>query len=315
MRKRYPVRQLFLDLILTIPLILNSTGTENRRLKGAMISLNIHELEQLTGVTRQNIRFYEKKGLLHPVRNAANNYREYTEEDLNTLKMIKLLRKLDFSLEEIRRVLEKEIELSMALEEHLQELQKRQQELSACITVCKSLLDRKSESPDLDEMLDRMDRIERKGGKFMSIMEDYKQFAEAEGKKKFSFKPDTMVQNPEEFTEALAQYADANHLNLVLIKGGMYPTFELDGVEYTAHRAFDRLGATIYCTMTRPEEAETGKLSPGRKIFFRFLHGPYLFLIFVLICMAVSRRSIGWAALVAMMIFPYLIWLFPKVRS
>ena len=108
-----------------------------------MISLNIHELEQLTGVTRQNIRFYEKKGLLHPVRNAANNYREYTEEDLNTLKMIKLLRKLDFSLEEIRRVLEKEIELSMALEEHLQELQKRQQELSACITVCKSLLDRK----------------------------------------------------------------------------------------------------------------------------------------------------------------------------
>ncbi len=28
--------------------------------------MNINELERLTGITKQNIRFYEKKGLLHP---------------------------------------------------------------------------------------------------------------------------------------------------------------------------------------------------------------------------------------------------------
>ena len=60
--------------------------------------MNINELERLTGITKQNIRFYEKKELLHPIRNSTNNYREYSEDDLTTLKTIKLLRKLDFSL-------------------------------------------------------------------------------------------------------------------------------------------------------------------------------------------------------------------------
>ena len=66
--------------------------------------MNINELENKTGVTKQNIRFYEKKGLLHPKRNSLNNYREYTQEDLRTLQMIKMLRRLDMSLEEIHRV-------------------------------------------------------------------------------------------------------------------------------------------------------------------------------------------------------------------
>ncbi len=70
--------------------------------------MNINELERLTGITKQNIRFYEKKELLHPVRNTVNNYREYTDEDLTRLKTIKLLRKLDFSLEDIRKILSKE---------------------------------------------------------------------------------------------------------------------------------------------------------------------------------------------------------------
>ncbi|MDE7318096.1 MAG: MerR family transcriptional regulator, partial [Lachnospiraceae bacterium] len=43
--------------------------------------MNIQELEKRTGITKQNIRFYERKGLLCPKRNTANNYREYTEED------------------------------------------------------------------------------------------------------------------------------------------------------------------------------------------------------------------------------------------
>lgn len=279
-----------------------------------MTPVNINELERLTGITKQNIRFYEKKELLHPARNAANNYREYTEEDLTALKTIKLLRRLDFSLEDIRIILSKEMPLHAVLEGHLEELKKRRQELSACIDICTELLHTEMESLDLDETLDKMDRVEQNGGKFMSIVEDYKRFAAEESRRRFAFKPDTMVQNPQEFTEALLQYADENNLKLVLTKGGMYPVFEIDGVEYTAYRAFDRFGATIHCTMTHPEQAGQGSISPGRKMFYRFLYGPYLFLILVFIGMAVSRRSIGWAALVAAMIFPYLVWTFSRVR-
>ena len=39
-------------------------------------------------------------------------------------------------------------------------------------------------------------------------------------------------------------------------KPGMSPVFEIDGLEYTAMRTFDRFGATINCSLTHPEEVE-----------------------------------------------------------
>ena len=63
--------------------------------------MNIGQLEAALGMTRANIRFYEKEGLLSPTR-SENGYRDYTGSDLDTLRRIKLLRQLQFSLEDIR---------------------------------------------------------------------------------------------------------------------------------------------------------------------------------------------------------------------
>ena len=94
--------------------------------------MNINELENLTGVTKQNIRFYEKKGLLHPKRNSLNNYREYTGEDLRILQVIKMLRKLDMPLEEIHQILEEEIPIGTAIQKHLEDLVRKKTELESC---------------------------------------------------------------------------------------------------------------------------------------------------------------------------------------
>ena len=72
---------------------------------------NIKEAEELTGISRQNIRYYEKMGLLNPKRDAGNGYRKYDEEDIGRLKAILLFRKLDMPLEEIRKLLDHEIDL------------------------------------------------------------------------------------------------------------------------------------------------------------------------------------------------------------
>ena len=77
--------------------------------------MGIKEAEQATGISRQNIRFYEKEGLLHPARNKNNSYREYTVEDILRLKQIRLLRKLGMPLEEIRHLLDGETQLQPAL--------------------------------------------------------------------------------------------------------------------------------------------------------------------------------------------------------
>ena len=44
--------------------------------------MQIKHVEELVGITRKNIRFYEEQGLLKPHR-ADNGYREYHEEEIN----------------------------------------------------------------------------------------------------------------------------------------------------------------------------------------------------------------------------------------
>ena len=52
--------------------------------------MNIKEIEERSGLTRANIRYYEQEGLLAPARR-ENKYRDYSEEDLETLLRIALL--------------------------------------------------------------------------------------------------------------------------------------------------------------------------------------------------------------------------------
>ena len=49
--------------------------------------MKIKEVEDLVGITKANIRYYEKEGLLNPKRNEENNYREYTLEDVRSLEL------------------------------------------------------------------------------------------------------------------------------------------------------------------------------------------------------------------------------------
>ena len=121
---------------------------------------------------------------------------------------------------------------------------------------------------------------------------------------------------PAEFTEALQQYAEENDLNLVITKESMYPVFRIDGMEYEAERFFDRFGATIRCTLTHPEELETEltDISPTRRKVYKFLHGPWFFLLVLFLIMAISRQSFKWAFLVLAMIGPYLWWMFIRYR-
>ena len=76
--------------------------------------MKIKELEDLLLISRSNIRFYEKQGLFTPERK-GNNYRDYTEQDVLALKRIILLRKMGFTVEEIKSVQNNELSFSEAM--------------------------------------------------------------------------------------------------------------------------------------------------------------------------------------------------------
>lgn len=270
--------------------------------------MKIGDVETRTGITKQNVRFYEKKGLLHPKRGAENNYREYTEEDVETLKLIKILRRLDIPIEDIRHVLDGEIEMDAVIQAHLRILQEKKDGLDAVIRMCRFLLKADGESFAVDEVLCKMDEMEKRGGRFMSIINDYKKVSKAECKRDITIYPDSMVLNPSEFTEALCQYAEENHRNLVITKEGMYPVFEIDGVEYTAYRRHGRYGAVIYCSMTHPEllEEEYKDVPDRRRKLLQYLYRcvlPLTVLLGICLFLCVVSGSIFGFLLSALILF------------
>lgn len=100
--------------------------------------MNIKEIEERSGLTRANIRYYEQEGLLAPARR-ENKYRDYSEEDLETLLRIALLRSLGFSLEEIRRLQSGEADFAAAMRERSAALESEGQRLLTARNVCDAI--------------------------------------------------------------------------------------------------------------------------------------------------------------------------------
>ena len=100
--------------------------------------MTIKEIEALSAMTRANIRFYEAEGLLTPQR-GENGYRNYSNEDLDVLKRIKLLRTLRIPLEEIKALHQGREELHPLLSRHVGTLDLEQQELERSQRVCREM--------------------------------------------------------------------------------------------------------------------------------------------------------------------------------
>ena len=133
--------------------------------------MKINQVEQLVGITKGNIRFYEKEGLLTPGRNSDNGYRDYSDADVAWLKKIKLLRMLDVPIEEILRLKSGSLTLEDAMGRHIIQLERRQANLAAAQGVCAQIKDSRSQldALDADRVLESMERQEQEGTKFMNV--------------------------------------------------------------------------------------------------------------------------------------------------
>ena len=133
--------------------------------------MKINQVEQLVGITKGNIRFYEKEGLLTPGRNNENGYRDYSDADVVWLKKIKLLRMLDIPIEESLRLKSGGLTLEDAMGRHIIQLQRRQANLEAAQGVCAQIRDSRSQldTLDADGVLASMERQEQEGTKFMNV--------------------------------------------------------------------------------------------------------------------------------------------------
>lgn len=259
--------------------------------------MNIKAAEERSGVSRQNIRFYEREGLLTADRNPENDYREYSDVHVDILKRIRVMRMVDMPLDQIKQVLEGTITPAEAAQVQKQKLIQQREQLAAAIRFCEEWAEMDSlEALDSDRMIARMESPENKEGLFHQWREDYRKVVLSEREKVFTFVPDTPVTTAREFSDALFAYADANNLDLVITKEGMYPEFTINGIEYTAERFYSSMSrlpvATIRCQVKYPEDFEPD-VPPARKKRIRLLRRSWMLIPFVLLTTLIFLRVEG----------------------
>ena len=103
--------------------------------------MTIKEVEKQTGLTRSNIRFYEKEKLIEPSRNDKNGYRDYSEKDVENIKKIAYLRTLEISVEDIRYIIDEKASLVEILKKQNEMLQEQMEGLKKAKLMCERTLE------------------------------------------------------------------------------------------------------------------------------------------------------------------------------
>jgi len=70
------------------------------------MNYHIKEISDISGVSIRMLRYYESRGLLDPERSVENDYRVYSDNDLDRLLRIMFLRELGFTVKETKELVE-----------------------------------------------------------------------------------------------------------------------------------------------------------------------------------------------------------------
>ncbi|MCE0633126.1 MerR family transcriptional regulator, partial [Clostridioides difficile] len=103
--------------------------------------MTIKEVEEKTGLTRSNIRFYENENLIKPLRNERNGYREYSDENIEDIKKIAYLRTLGITIDDIRNIILQKVSLVEVVEKQEKVLETKISDLENAKTMCNKMLE------------------------------------------------------------------------------------------------------------------------------------------------------------------------------
>lgn len=117
------------------------------------------EVAEMMGIHPNTVRFYEEWGLItKPVRE-KNGYRIYTDADIRQLKIIRVLRCANYSLEAIRRMMQ---QLSENPEADIREILDTPKQNDDIISAC-------------DRLLLSLSKAEINAGKIMTMLKEMKE--------------------------------------------------------------------------------------------------------------------------------------------
>lgn len=146
--------------------------------------LTIGQVAEKVGIPTKTIRYYEDIKLLQPAKRMENKYREYSEEDIARLRLIKQARALGLPLNEVKQLVEECLDASCEhlkgsflthLPRYIASIRQRIGELTELQTQLEDLQGNlaslnltnpkeKVSKKDCCEVLEQMEKITQRGG-------------------------------------------------------------------------------------------------------------------------------------------------------
>lgn len=102
--------------------------------------MTVNEVSKLTGVSIRTLQYYDNIGLLHPKEYSESGYRLYDGKALERLQQILLFRELEFSLKDIKKILDHpNFDRDLALAQQIEMLTFKKEHLESLINFAREL--------------------------------------------------------------------------------------------------------------------------------------------------------------------------------
>ena len=198
--------------------------------------MKMKEAEIRTGLDRKNIRYYESEGLLTPERAKNSQYREYSEEDIERLLTIKLLRQLGIPIRDIRGYLEERITLGEIMKLRVSQIDTEVEQLKKAGQMCARLKEQPYlNTKEVEQYLQEIREEETNGSLFQDIRKDWAMYKKELHEQYIYFEPEGTVLTPEEFALETALYAQRNNFSYETVRlDKRYALIRLEGILYQA---------------------------------------------------------------------------------
>ncbi len=140
--------------------------------------MDIFELSKATGLSREQICFYEDRKIL--AERLGTKHKDYFDHDVNRLKKTVLLRKMGFGLSDVRNILDDAVSLESALTAQLVQLKAEKKKFTGAYNLCIAMLEEirtsdsavKAEHLDADRWHEFIRREEAAGHNFVDCWQD-----------------------------------------------------------------------------------------------------------------------------------------------
>lgn len=148
----------------------------------------VKEVSRLSGISIRALHHYDAIGLLRPAKINASGYRLYDDANLERLQSILLFRELDFSLAEIKRILDEPgFDQNAALEAQIQLLSLRRDRLNDLIDHARQMKKQGGNRMDFSAFdTEKLDEYAKEAKKKWGNTEAYREYEQRSQRKSWS---------------------------------------------------------------------------------------------------------------------------------